>query len=81
MKWPELTLGSESVELARNFYHSHEGDLFIYVPQAKIPHGGQLRYSRLCSFSEGFQEIYRDYGRNPVITMQVRRNLRMCWHA
>src|SRR5207302_3032843 len=23
----------------------------------------------------------RDYGRNPVIAMGVRRNLRMCWHA
>jgi glyoxylase-like metal-dependent hydrolase (beta-lactamase superfamily II) len=31
-----LTLGGKTVELTRHFYHSPEGDLFIYVPQAKF---------------------------------------------
>ena len=31
-----LTLGGKTVELTRHFYHSLEGDLFIYVPQAKF---------------------------------------------
>jgi glyoxylase-like metal-dependent hydrolase (beta-lactamase superfamily II) len=31
-----LTLGGKTVELARHDYHSNEGDLFIYVPQAKF---------------------------------------------
>jgi len=31
-----ITLGGKTVELTRHFYHSHEGDLFIYVPQAKF---------------------------------------------
>ena len=31
-----LKLGGKTVELTRHFYHSHEGDLFIYVPQAKF---------------------------------------------
>jgi len=29
-----LTLGGKAVELTRHDYHSNEGDLFIYVPQA-----------------------------------------------
>lgn len=31
-----IELGGKTVELTRHFYHSHEGDLFIYVPQAKF---------------------------------------------
>src|SRR6201981_507310 len=31
-----ITLGGKTVELTRHFYHSHEGDLFMYVPQAKF---------------------------------------------
>jgi glyoxylase-like metal-dependent hydrolase (beta-lactamase superfamily II) len=31
-----LTLGGQTVELTRHEYHSNEGDLFIYVPQAKF---------------------------------------------
>jgi glyoxylase-like metal-dependent hydrolase (beta-lactamase superfamily II) len=31
-----LTLGGKAVELTRHDYHSNEGDLFIYVPQAKF---------------------------------------------
>lgn len=31
-----LSLGGKTVELSRHFYHSNEGDLFIYVPQAKF---------------------------------------------
>jgi glyoxylase-like metal-dependent hydrolase (beta-lactamase superfamily II) len=31
-----LTLGGQIVELTRHDYHSNEGDLFIYVPQAKF---------------------------------------------
>ena len=29
-------MGGKTVELTRHFYHSPEGDLFIYVPQAKF---------------------------------------------
>src|SRR6266851_4122857 len=32
----KLTLGGKTVELSRHDYHSNEGDLFIYVPQAKF---------------------------------------------
>jgi glyoxylase-like metal-dependent hydrolase (beta-lactamase superfamily II) len=31
-----ITLGGKTVELTRHFYHSNEGDLFIYVPEAKF---------------------------------------------
>jgi glyoxylase-like metal-dependent hydrolase (beta-lactamase superfamily II) len=31
-----IRLGGKTVELTRHFYHSPEGDLFIYVPQAKF---------------------------------------------
>ena len=31
-----LTLGGKTVKLTRHDYHSNEGDLFIYVPQAKF---------------------------------------------
>ena len=31
-----IKLGDKTVELTRHFYHSNEGDLFIYVPQAKF---------------------------------------------
>ncbi len=31
-----ITLGGKTVELIRHFYHSVEGDLFIYVPSAKF---------------------------------------------
>jgi len=31
-----LTLGGQTVELTRHDYHSSEGDLFIYIPQAKF---------------------------------------------
>ena len=31
-----ITLGDKTVELTRHDYHSNEGDLFIYVPQAKF---------------------------------------------
>jgi len=31
-----VTLGGQTVELTRHDYHSNEGDLFIYVPQAKF---------------------------------------------
>jgi len=31
-----ITLGGKTVELTRHFYHSPEGDLFIYVPHAKF---------------------------------------------
>jgi glyoxylase-like metal-dependent hydrolase (beta-lactamase superfamily II) len=31
-----IKLGGKSVELTRHFYHSNEGDLFIYVPEAKF---------------------------------------------
>jgi len=31
-----ITLGGKNVELTRHFYHSVEGDLFIYVPSAKF---------------------------------------------
>jgi glyoxylase-like metal-dependent hydrolase (beta-lactamase superfamily II) len=31
-----LTLGGKTVELTRHAYHSNEGDLFIYVPQARF---------------------------------------------
>jgi glyoxylase-like metal-dependent hydrolase (beta-lactamase superfamily II) len=31
-----ITLGGRTVELTRHFYHSVEGDLFIYVPSAKF---------------------------------------------
>jgi len=31
-----ITLGGKTVELKRHFYQSHEGDLFIYVPQVKF---------------------------------------------
>ena len=31
-----ITLGGQTVELTRHDYHSNEGDLFIYVPQAKF---------------------------------------------
>jgi glyoxylase-like metal-dependent hydrolase (beta-lactamase superfamily II) len=31
-----ITLGGKAVELTRHFYHSVEGDLFIYVPSAKF---------------------------------------------
>jgi glyoxylase-like metal-dependent hydrolase (beta-lactamase superfamily II) len=31
-----ITMGGKTVELTRHFYHSFEGDLFIYVPQAKF---------------------------------------------
>ena len=29
-------LGGKTVELSAHYYHSHEGDLFIYVPSAKF---------------------------------------------
>jgi len=31
-----ITLGGKTVELTRHNYHSNEGDLFIYVPEAKF---------------------------------------------
>lgn len=31
-----ISLGGKTVELTRHFYHSSEGDLFIYVPHAKF---------------------------------------------
>lgn len=31
-----LTLGGKTVELTRHNYHSNEGDLFLYVPEAKF---------------------------------------------
>ncbi|MGA7922337.1 MAG: MBL fold metallo-hydrolase [Candidatus Acidiferrales bacterium] len=31
-----ITLGGKTVELTRHFYHSPEGDLFIYIPHAKF---------------------------------------------
>jgi len=31
-----ISLGGKTVELTRHFYHSPEGDLFIYIPQAKF---------------------------------------------
>lgn len=31
-----ITLGGKTVELTRHFYHSVQGDLFIYVPSAKF---------------------------------------------
>jgi glyoxylase-like metal-dependent hydrolase (beta-lactamase superfamily II) len=31
-----IRLGGKTVELTRHFYHSNEGDLFIYVPEAKF---------------------------------------------
>lgn len=31
-----ISLGGKTVELTRHDYHSNEGDLFIYVPQAKF---------------------------------------------
>jgi glyoxylase-like metal-dependent hydrolase (beta-lactamase superfamily II) len=31
-----MKLGGKTVELTRHFYHSNEGDLFIYVPGAKF---------------------------------------------
>jgi glyoxylase-like metal-dependent hydrolase (beta-lactamase superfamily II) len=31
-----INIGGKTVELTRHFYHSPEGDLFIYVPQAKF---------------------------------------------
>jgi glyoxylase-like metal-dependent hydrolase (beta-lactamase superfamily II) len=31
-----LTLGGQTVDLSRHDYHSNEGDLFIYVPKAKV---------------------------------------------
>jgi glyoxylase-like metal-dependent hydrolase (beta-lactamase superfamily II) len=31
-----IKLGGKTVELTRHFYHSNEGDLFIYVPEAKF---------------------------------------------
>jgi glyoxylase-like metal-dependent hydrolase (beta-lactamase superfamily II) len=31
-----IKLGGKTVELSRHFYHSNEGDLFIYVPEAKF---------------------------------------------
>ena len=31
-----ISLGGKTVELTRHFFHSDEGDLFIYVPQAKF---------------------------------------------
>ena len=32
----KLTLGGKTVEITRHDYHSPEGDLFIYIPQAKF---------------------------------------------
>ena len=31
-----IKMGSKTVQLTRHFYHSQEGDLFIYVPEAKF---------------------------------------------
>src|SRR5260221_4394374 len=31
-----MTLGGKTVELTRHDYHSNDGDLFIYVPHAKV---------------------------------------------
>lgn len=31
-----IKLGGKTVELTKHFYHSNEGDLFIYVPEAKF---------------------------------------------
>ena len=31
-----INMGGKTVELSRHFYHSRDGDLFIYVPQAKF---------------------------------------------
>src|SRR5580658_6702831 len=31
-----IKLGNKTIELTRHFFHSNEGDLFIYVPQAKF---------------------------------------------
>jgi hypothetical protein len=31
-----MKLGGKTIELTRHFYHSNEGDLFIYVPEAKF---------------------------------------------
>jgi hypothetical protein len=31
-----ITLGGKTVELTAHYYHSHERDLFIYVPSAKF---------------------------------------------
>ena len=31
-----IRLGGKTVELTRHFYHSNEGDLFIYVPEARF---------------------------------------------
>ena len=31
-----IKFGGKTVELTRHFYHSNEGDLFIYVPEAKF---------------------------------------------
>lgn len=31
-----IKLGGKTVELTRHFYHSNEGDLFIYIPEAKF---------------------------------------------
>jgi glyoxylase-like metal-dependent hydrolase (beta-lactamase superfamily II) len=32
----KITLGGKTIELSRHFYHSNEGDLFIYVPDARF---------------------------------------------
>jgi glyoxylase-like metal-dependent hydrolase (beta-lactamase superfamily II) len=31
-----ITLGGKTIELTRHFYHSNEGDLFIYIPEARF---------------------------------------------
>lgn len=31
-----IKLGNKTIELTRHFYHSNEGDLFIYMPEPKF---------------------------------------------
>jgi len=42
-----IKLGGKTVELTRHFYHSNEGDLFIYVPRGQVHDGSRLRDTRL----------------------------------
>jgi glyoxylase-like metal-dependent hydrolase (beta-lactamase superfamily II) len=56
-----ITLGRKTVELTRHFYHSTEGDLFIYVPHAKFMMAVDCVTPGYAPF-HGF-DITEDFGR------------------
>ena len=71
-----IKLGGKTVELTRHAYHSNEGDLFIYVPEAKFLMAVDSVTSGYVPFqdfdlSTNFHEYLKDVRRNP--RLQIRQ--------